>query len=73
MKISNPFRRNVDIFINRENILSKKVQRVALNAVIIANCCLVTSLFFVASKAILFISLTISIIGSSILIDRFYK
>lgn len=73
MKISQIYRHTIDICLRDKKIITKKIKRVAMNALIISNCCLITSLFFVASTAILSSALLVSIIGSSILIDRNYK
>lgn len=73
MKISSLFTKSIEYYKCRQPLITKKVYRIALNALIIGNCCLVTSLFFVASKVILAVALTISIVGSSLLIDRCYK
>ena len=56
-----------------KKIITNQVQRVAMNALIIGNCCLITTLFFVASTTILSIALLVSIVGSAILIDRNYR
>lgn len=53
--------------------ITNKITRVALNALVITNCCALTCLFFVSSKILLAIASTITIIGSSILIEKIYK
>ena len=73
MKIASLFSTPFYVSLHRQTILSKKVQRIALNTLIIANACLVTSLFFIASKPLIAVALTITIVGSAILIDRSYK
>lgn len=73
MRISALANRTIQFYKCKQPLINKKVYRIAMNALIIGNCCLVTSLFFVASKAILSVALIVSIIGSSILIDRCYK
>lgn len=52
---------------------NSRITRIALNILILTNTCLVTSLFFIASKAVTALALVITIIGSAILIDRYYK
>lgn len=73
MRISSLVNRGIQYYKCKQPLITKQIYRIAMNALIIGNCCLVTSLFFVANKAILAIALPISIIGSSILIDRCYK
>lgn len=73
MKITSFISKSIQYCRSKDPIITKRIYRIAMNALIIGNCCLVTTLFFVASKVILSIALTISIIGSSILIDRCYK
>lgn len=52
---------------------TNKITRVALNALVITNCCALTCLFFVSSTLLLSIASTITIIGSAILIEKIYK
>lgn len=73
MKISSLISKSIQYCRSKDPIITKRIYRIAMNALIIGNCCLVTTLFFVASKAILSVALIVSIIGSSILIDRCYK
>lgn len=73
MKINSLIFRSIQYCRSKDPIITKRIYRIAMNALIIGNCCLVTTLFFVASKAILSVALIVSIIGSSILIDRCYK
>ena len=73
MRIASVFSMPFQVSLHRHSILSKKVQRIAMNVLIIANACLVTSLFFIASKPLIGVALSITIVGSAILIDRSYK
>lgn len=73
MRISSLVNRGIQYYKCKQPLITKQIYRIAMNALIIGNCCLVTTLFFVASKAILSVALIVSIIGSSILIDRCYK
>lgn len=52
--------------------VNNRITRIAINALMILNNCLITSMFFVASNIVTGIVLTISIVGSAVVIERVY-
>lgn len=52
--------------------VDNRITRIAINALMILNNCLITSMFFVASNIVTGIVLTISIVGSAVVIERVY-
>lgn len=52
--------------------VNNRITRIAINALMILNNCLITSMFLVASNIVTGIVLTISIVGSAVVIERVY-
>lgn len=53
--------------------INNKVTRVALNALMVINNCLITTMFFTASNVVTGLILFISIIGTAIVIEKIYR
>lgn len=54
-------------------VKTNKITRIALNALMILNNCLITTMFFTTSNIVTGLVLVISIIGSSVIIEKFYR
>lgn len=54
------------------NKVNNRITRIVINSFLILNNCLITSMFFVGNNVVIGVVLSISIVVSSIMIDRIY-
>ena len=52
---------------------TNKITRIALNALMILNNCLITTMFFTTSNVVTGLVLAISIVGSAVVIEKVYR
>lgn len=64
---------SVRSFLRIEKSYVNKVTRVALNALMVINNCLVTTMFFTSSNVVTGLILCISIVGTAIVIEKIYR
>lgn len=72
MRITSLIRNSFQYCKIKQDTISKRVYRVAMNSLMITNNCLITSMFFSKSNIITGLVLGISIISSAFFIERIY-
>lgn len=64
---------SIRTFFKIEKSYVNKVTRIALNALMVINNCLITTMFFTASNIVTGLILCISIVGTAIVIEKIYR
>lgn len=73
MKINNIITKTIQYCTANKSSLYKKVYRVAINAFMILNNCLITGMFFIHTNIINGVLLAINIVSCAIFIECMYK